>query len=313
MLAVEVADLSYAYGEREALRKVSFGVPRGSVFGIVGPNGSGKSTFFKTLATLLRPTTGNAIVFGDSVLDGPARVRQHIGVVFQESGLDGKLTLEENLHHHARLFGMRRARRRERIDTVLDRTGLDDRRRDLVEELSGGLRRRGDVAQSLLHEPKLLLLDEPSTGLDPVARRELWRYLDEIRAERDLTILVTTHLMDEADRCDELALLHRGELVALASPQTLKDEMGYDVITIHCEDAGALSRSIRDRFPLEPRVKSGTIRIEVEHGHRWIAKLVEAFPDTMDSVNLSKPSIEDVFVTRTGASIVAEDAAGASA
>jgi ABC-2 type transport system ATP-binding protein len=303
MLAVEVANLSYAYGERVALKKVSFAVGQRDMFGIVGPNGSGKSTLFKLLATLLDPSDGSAIICQRDIRRESHRVRAHIGVVFQTSSLDGKLTLEENLRHYGQFYGLRGARLRDRVGTVLARTGLNDRRSELVERLSGGLRRRGDVARCLLHEPDVLLLDEPTTGLDPVARREFWRYLNEIRAERDLTILVTTHLMSEADRCDQLALLHQGEIVALASPEELKREMGYDVLTIQTQQPQELASQIQEQFHLEPRVVANAIRIEVVEGHQFVARIVDAYPGLIESVNVSKPSIEDVFVLRTGATV----------
>jgi len=310
MLAVEVTNLSFAYGERVALKKVSFAVGRGDVFGIVGPNGSGKSTLFKLLATLLDPSDGTALICQYDIRRAPGRVRAHIGVVFQSSSLDGKLTLEENLRYYGQFYGLQGAVLRNRVETVLTRLGLSDRRSDLVEQLSGGLRRRADVARCLLHQPEVLLLDEPTTGLDPVARRELWRYLDEIRAERQLTILLTTHLMSEADRCDQLALLHRGEIVALASPEELKRQMGYDVLTLHTPQPQELAARLREQFRLEPRLMENAVRIEVAEAHQLVARLVDAFSTLIESVNLSKPSIEDVFMLRTGATIRGEQQTG---
>lgn len=310
MLAVEAANLSFAYGERAALKKVSFAVGQRDMFGIVGPNGSGKSTLFKLLATLLDPTDGTALIFGHDIRREPDKARERIGVLFQTSCLDGKLTLEENLRHYGHLYGMRGSLLRNRVETALSRTGINDRRNELVERLSGGLRRRGDVARCLLHEPDILLLDEPTSGLDPVARRDFWRHLDELRSEREMTVLVTTHLMSEADRCDQLALMHCGEIIALASPDELKREMGYDVVTIQAHQPNELAERLRETFGLDPRVTGNAVRVEVVEGHRIIARIVDACPGRIESVNLSKPSIEDVFALRTGAKIEADAESG---
>lgn len=300
MLAVEVVQLSCAYGDRLVLKKVSFAVGEGDLFGIVGLNGSGKSTLLRVLATLLVPLEGTARVCRYDILRQAEQVRRHVGVVFQTSSLDGKLTLEENLRHYGQLYGLYGRKLAERVEGVLRRTDLYERRNEVVERLSGGLRRRGDVARSLLHEPDVLLLDEPTTGFDPVARHEFWRYLDELRAERPLTVLLATHLMNEAERCHQLALLHHGEIVALASPEELRREMGYDVLTIQTVQPHELARKIREHFQIESCVGENLVRMEVREGHQLVGRLVETFPDLVESVRLNKPSIEDVFVFRTG-------------
>lgn len=301
MLAVEVSQLSYAYGDRLVLKKVSFVVEEGDIFGVVGLNGSGKSTLLKVLATLWVPSEGTARVCRYDVVRQAEQVRRHIGVVFQTSSLDNKLTLEENLRHYGQLYGLHGKKLAERVECVLRRTGLYERRTERVGRLSGGLRRRGDVARSLLHEPDVLLLDEPTTGFDPVARREFWQYVEELRVERPLTILLATHLMNEAERCHQLVLLHGGEIVALASPEELRREMGCDVLTIQTAQPQELAQKIQERFHVESRVGKNLIRMEVVEGHRLVGPLVEAFPDLIESVRLSKPSMEDVFVFRTGA------------
>jgi ABC-2 type transport system ATP-binding protein len=305
--AVETVALSHFYGKRPALSQVSLRAVEGELFGVVGPNGSGKSTLFSILATLLRPSEGAAAVLGLDVCRQADQVRRHIGIVFQSSCLDPKLTLGENLCHYGHFQGLYGRALQRRAEAILSRAGLTDRRRDLVGQLSGGLRRRGELARALLHEPRVLLLDEPSAGLDPVARREFWNYVAELRAERQLTVLLTTHLMDEAERCDRLALLHRGEVLSMAAPDALKREMGYDVITLHATDPDLLAARVAERFGVRSHVHDGCVRVELESGHRWVAEFVEAFPGEITSLHLDKPSIEDVFIHRTGASLAAPD------
>ena len=216
--AVKVQDLVYRYGERDALKGISFFVEPGEVFGLLGPNGGGKTTLFRILSTLLLPADGQAQVFGIDVAKDPLGVRRQIGVVFQNQSLDRRLTAAENLVHQGHLYGLRGSILRDRIDRVVDRVGLTDRRNSVVETLSGGMRRRLELAKGLLHRPRLLLLDEPSTGVDPGARRDFWDYLQLLRREEGVTILLTTHLLDEADKCDRLAILDEGSLVAEGTP-----------------------------------------------------------------------------------------------
>ncbi|HUR38220.1 MAG TPA: ABC transporter ATP-binding protein, partial [Planctomycetota bacterium] len=241
-MSVEIDGLTHRYGERLALDGVSFSVRKGEVFGLLGPNGGGKTTLFKILSTALRPTSGSARIEGVDVRDDA--VRRRIGVVFQAPGLDQKLTVAENLLHQGHLYGLRGAALRRRIDEELGRFKLSDRARDRVEKLSGGLQRRVELAKALLHQPEILLLDEPSTGLDPGARRDLW---DALRSLKGVTVLLTTHLLEEAERCDRLAILHKGKLVALGAPLDLRGEIGGDVVTIRAKDAEALAAAIREK------------------------------------------------------------------
>lgn len=302
-MIVAVEDLTHQYGERTALSHVSFGVAAGSVFGLLGPNGSGKSTLFRILSTMLAPTQGRATVAGLDVVREPGQVRRKIGVVFQSQSLDRKLTVEENLKSQAHLYGLSGAPLRNRVDEALRRLGLDDRRREIVGKLSGGLMRRAEIAKALLHEPAVLLMDEPTTGLDPVARRELWQYLNDLRSARPLTILVTTHLLDEADRCDRLLLLHLGRIVAEGAPIELKSKVGGDVVVLESNDPAALGARLAERFHVQPVVVDGTVRVEIEGGHRFVAEAVEAFPGAIQSVIYHKPTLEDVFVDLTGSRI----------
>jgi len=298
--AVDIESLTRLYGSRKALQGISFQVRAGEIFGLLGPNGGGKTTLFRILSTLLLPTSGRACIFGLDVGGQPREVRRRIGVVFQSQNLDAKLTPRENLWHHGHLYGLRGKPLQERIAETLAQVGMTDRRNDLVETLSGGLRRRVELAKGLLHRPGLLLLDEPSTGLDPGARKALWDCLQAMRNSDGVTVLLTTHLLDEAERCDRLAILDRGELVAAGTPESLKKEVGEEVILVEANNPEALCPQIRQRFGVEASVLAGRIRFEHASGHQFIPQLVEAFPGEINSVALGKPTLEDVFIHKTG-------------
>jgi len=302
--AIRVEKLRHVYegrnGARVALDDVSFSVRPGEIFGLLGPNGGGKTTLFRILSTLMRPTGGNAFVFGDAVGSAPAAARRHLGVVFQRPSLDGKLTVRENLVHHGHLYGLHGAPLNQRTDAVLQRLGLSDRARDRVETLSGGLQRRTELAQALLHRPPLLLLDEPSTGLDPGARRDFIQYLAQLREQDGATIVLTTHYMDEAERCDRVAILHQGKLVSVGSPAELKGRVGGDVVVVQARDATGLRARIKERFGCEAALVDGTLRIERERGHELVRDLVDAFPEEVTLVTYGKPTLEDVFIHLTG-------------
>jgi ABC-2 type transport system ATP-binding protein len=300
---VAVENLTHQYGERVALSGVSFAVNQGEIFGLLGPNGGGKSTLFRILSTLMAPMQGKASICGHDVGREPGAVRRRIGVVFQSQSLDKKLTVEENLRGQGHLHGMSGATLRERIEKVAGRLGLGDRRNDLVEVLSGGLRRRVEIAKGLLHKPSVLLMDEASTGLDPGARRELWQYILELREQEGVTVLLTSHILDEADRCDRLALLHEGKLVSEGTPAQLKSKIGGDVVILETGDAVALGEKIESRFHVRPVSVDGMLRVEIANGHRFITEVVEAFPGSIESVALHKPTLEDVFLRETGATL----------
>jgi ABC-2 type transport system ATP-binding protein len=312
--AVEAQGVEYAYrtrkaGLRRALDGVSFEIPAGEIFGFLGPNGGGKTTLFRILSTLAKPQGGSVRVFGADLATQAAEVRRRLGVVFQNPSLDVQLTVRENLMHQGHLYGLSGRTLAERIGAALERFGLADRQAQRALELSGGLRRRVEIAKSLLHGPRLLLLDEPSTGLDPGARRDLWSTLESLRRE-GVTILLTTHFMEEGDRCDRLALIERGTLVGEGSPADLKQEIGGDVITLDGPDAEALARDLAARFPdLDPQIRDGAVRLERERGHELVARLIEAFPGRVDSVTVARPTLEDVFLHRTGRRLYGEEMA----
>ena len=300
---IQVQNLTHRYGERVALANISFEVKKGEIFGLLGPNGGGKSTLFRILSTMMVPTEGSATIAGHDVERDPAAVRRQIGVVFQTQSLDKALTVFENLRAQGHLHGLSGDLLRERMESAMERLGLSDRRNDLVETLSGGLRRRVEIAKALLHRPQVLLMDEASSGLDPSARRELSRHVENLRQAEGVTILLTTHILEEADRCDRLVLLHEGNIVAQGSPSELRSRIGGDVVVLETADAAALSAGIAERFNLKTAATDGQVRVEIENGHRFIAEVVEAFPGMVNSVGLHKPTLEDVFVRQTGASI----------
>lgn len=295
-----VYDLVHRYEGRVALSGVSFEVQHAELFGLLGPNGSGKTTLFRILSTLMVPFGGRAVIMGYDAAREPDQLRRQIGVVFQAQSIDVKLTAEENLWHQGHLYGLHGAVLKLRIASMLARVGLSDRAHEKAETLSGGMQRRLELAKGLLHHPSVLLLDEPTTGLDPGARRDLWQYLQILRDEESVTVIVTTHLMEEAEHCDRLAILNEGKLVALGTPSDLRHEIGGDVILLDTPDPDALAERIRRRFNVDAQVFGGQVRLERENGHRFITDVVEAFPGEINAISVSKPTLEDVFIRRTG-------------
>lgn len=297
--AIRISDLRHRYGDREALCGLSLEITEGEVFALLGPNGSGKTTLFRLLSTLMPLQSGTIEMLGHDVTTEPAAVRAALGVVFQSPSLDKKLRVEENLRCYGRLYGLGGKELAKRIDTELDRFGVADRRRDIVETLSGGLQRRVELAQTMLHRPRVLLLDEPSTGLDPAARSDLWRALGEA-CDEGVTIVVTTHLLEEAERADRIGILHQGELAALDTPAALQASIGGDAITLRTASPDALAEAIRDRFDCEASVVDDAVRIEEANGPALAPQLYEAFRDQIEELTIGKPTLEDVFIARTG-------------
>jgi ABC-2 type transport system ATP-binding protein len=296
-----VQNLVHRYENRTALNGVSFSVRPAELFGLLGPNGSGKTTLFRILSTLMVPSAGRAIIMGCDAAQNPAQLRRQIGVVFQAQSVDLKLTAYENLWHQGHLYGLRGATLKKRIQEILSRVGLADRAKELVETFSGGMQRRIELAKGLLHHPGVLLLDEPTTGLDPGARRDLWQYLQMLRDEEQVSVLVTTHLMEEAERCDRLAIMNEGNLVALGTPAELKSEIGGDVVMFQAaQEAGLLAEHIRTRFHVDTTVLENQVRVEHEAAHRFVTEVVAAFPGEIEALSISKPALEDVFIRRTG-------------
>ncbi len=299
-LAIEVAHLGFCYGDRPALSTVEFTIARGEIFGFLGPNGGGKSTLFRLLSTLVPIQSGDARILGCDLRGATQALRRKIGVVFQSPSLDGKLTVAENLAIHGNLYGIRGARLKERTQAMLARLDVSDRADDLAETLSGGLRRRVELAKALLHEPELLLLDEPSTGLDPAARREFFALLARLREGDGVTIVLTTHYMEEAERCDRIGILDQGRLVAIAPPGELKQRVGGDVMVISAAAPEALAQKIAQRLQVRATLVDGTLRIERPRGHELVARLIDEFGGEIESITFGRPTLEDVFVHLTG-------------
>lgn len=297
---IRVADISHRYGDRLALNQLSFDVRPAEIFGLLGPNGGGKTTLFRLLSTLLPLQSGSANIAGFDLTTQAQQIRTLIGVTFQSPSLDGKLTVQENLKHQAHLYGISGAPMRDRIENALQHLGLTDRKHDLAESLSGGLKRRVEIAKGLLHSPQALLLDEPSTGLDPGARHDLWKYLKQLQREEGVTILITTHLMEEAEHCDRLGILHLGELVALGTPDELRASVGGDCLTIHSDNRDQLAEQMTAKFGVTPQLVNHSLRLEHPRGHEFLKDLIDAFPQLVTSVSLGKPTLEDVFIHETG-------------
>lgn len=290
--AVVVNHLTHVYGGRKAIDDISLMVESGETFALLGPNGSGKTTLLRILSTLIRPTTGEQILLGLRIV---REIRRSIGVVFQSCSLDLELTLFENLRHQGHLYGLWGRALHQRIGEMLARLGLIHRAGDRVETLSGGMRRRLDIAKALLHQPKLLLLDEPTAGLDPLGRRELWSDLRSL----GMTVLFATHLLEEAEEASRVAILDDGHLIACDTPSRLRDQVGGDVIIIRTPHPDVLSREIAGQFGGDPFVVNGTVRVERVNGPEFVPRLAEAFPGRIDSLSVARPTLEDAFIRMT--------------
>jgi ABC-2 type transport system ATP-binding protein len=298
--SIEVDHLRFRYKQRIALKDISFTVNSGEIFGLLGPNGGGKSTAFRILCTFFLPESGSVRIEGHDVATQPGAIRKKIGVVFQSSSLDRKLTVQENMKHQGHLYGLKGELLRYRISELLKRFGIADRAKELAETLSGGLRRRVEIAKAMLHRPSVLLLDEPSTGLDPSVRLELWNLLKELQQQDQVTVLLTTHFMEEAERCDRLAVLDQGELVSIGSPDELKQKVGGEVITIHSKNAEQLCGLLEKDLGLHATLVNGSIRLEVPDGRTLVPEMMNRFSEKIEAITFGKPTLEDVFIHFTG-------------
>jgi ABC-2 type transport system ATP-binding protein len=306
--AVSVHDLVKRYDEVEAVRGIEFSVGAGEVFGFLGPNGAGKSTTINMLCTLVRPTGGSASVAGHDVVAERDEVRRNIGLVFQDTTLDGYLSAEQNLRLHAELYGVPRDLVPERMRQVMEMVGLWERRKSLVNTFSGGMKRRLEIARGLLHSPRVLFLDEPTVGLDPQTRSSIWSYIKLLKETEDITIFMTTHYMDEAEFCDRIAIIDHGQIIALGTPDELKAMVGGDVITVATRDAAAAADEVRRAFELEPSVDRDSVRVEVPDGAAFVPRLMRELTVPVTAVTLSRPSLDDVFIKLTGKAIRDEGA-----
>jgi len=302
--AVSVDGLVKRYGELEAVRGIDFAVAAGETFGFLGPNGAGKSTTISMLCTLVKPSAGSARVAGHDVVSERDDVRRNIGLVFQDTTLDGYLSAEQNLRLHAELYGVPRDAVTERLRQVMEMVGLWERRSSLVMTFSGGMKRRLEIARGLLHSPRVLFLDEPTVGLDPQTRSSIWSYISELKRDEDITIFLTTHYMDEAEYCDRIAIMDRGTIVALDTPTTLKASVGVDRVQIQTDDDDAAIDALRTRFGIEvATVAEGAVTFGVPAGEAFVPRLFAELGQTIKSVNVSRPSLDDVFMSYTGTTI----------
>jgi ABC-2 type transport system ATP-binding protein len=302
-VAISVNGLKKSFGEIEAVRGVDFEVPGGEVFGFLGPNGAGKTTTINMLCTLARPTAGSATVAGHDIVRERDDVRRNIGLVFQDPTLDGYLTAAQNLRLHAELYGVQPALVEPRMRQVLEMVGLWERRDTPVQTFSGGMRRRLEIARGLMHSPRVLFLDEPTLGLDPQTRSSIWRYIGELRESERITIFMTTHYMDEAEMCDRIAIMDRGQIVALDTPAVLKAEVGADRVRIETDDDEAAIAALADRFDLEGGISEGAVTFHVAAGEEFVPRLFADLGVPIRAVSVSRPTLDDVFMSHTGTSI----------
>jgi ABC-2 type transport system ATP-binding protein len=300
MNVIDVVQLSRRFGKIDAVKDVSFFVEEGEIFGFLGPNGAGKTTTINMLCTLLRPTGGAARVNDFDVVRQRSDVRRSIGLVFQDTTLDESLSAEQNLRFHGYAYGIPADLRERRMRDLLTMVELWDRRKGKVRTFSGGMKRRLEIARGLLHHPKVLFLDEPTLGLDPQTRKHIWDYLLELRAREHLTIFLTTHYMDEAENCGRIAIIDHGSIVAIDTPDRLKNAVGGDLVTFSTADNEAAAGVVRDRYGVEPAIQDGHVRFQVASGEEFLPDFVREFPQRLLSVGLRRPTLEDVFLSLTG-------------
>ncbi len=302
-VAIEVKELHKKFGQISAVNDISFKVPKGQIFGFLGPNGAGKTTTINILCTLLKPTSGQAFINGFDCSKQPSDVRQSLGIVFQDPSLDERLTAWDNLEFHGLIYNVEKARRRTQIDHVLKMVKLEDRRDDIVRTFSGGMKRRLEIARGLIHHPTVLFLDEPTLGLDPQTRNHIWKYINQIRDEQNITIFLTTHYMEEAENCDHIAIIDHGKIIASDTPAKLKSSIAKNKVSLTTEDNEAAAKQISSLFNLSTNLVNGRLDIEVDDAEAFIPKLLKKINIGVDTIKLSKPTLDDVFLELTGKTI----------
>jgi len=305
---IEVKNLTKKFNGLTAVDDVSFEVKKGEIFGFLGPNGAGKSTTINMLSTILSPTEGEAFINKFNVLSQKDEVRKSIGLVFQDPSLDDRLTAEENLRFHAKLYGVPSNEFQKRKQEVLEFVDLWDRRDDIVKNFSGGMKRRLEIARGLLHYPAVLFLDEPTIGLDPQTRAHLWDYILRLKREKEMTIFMTTHYMNEAEYCDRIAIIDHGKIVASGTPRELKKQVGGDIIRMSSAQKQKLKRELEERYKKEIKEEDGTLQLEVADGEKFLPRLFNELDTKIDSIELRKPTLDDVFLSLTGRKIREEEA-----
>ena len=305
---IEVKNLARQFNGLTAVDHISFEVKKGEIFGFLGPNGAGKSTTINMLSTLLIPTEGEATINSFNVLTQRDDVRKSIGLVFQDPSLDDRLTAEENLRFHAKLYGVPKEEYKKRMEEVLHLVDLWDRKEGIIKTFSGGMKRRLEIARGLVHYPQVLFLDEPTLGLDPQTRAHLWEYILRLKKERAMTIFMTTHYMNEAENCDRIAVIDYGKIVALDTPANLKKQVGGDIIRMASAQKRKLKEELEERYKKEIKEEDGTLQLEVADGEKFLPRLFNELDTKIDSIELRKPTLDDVFLLLTGRAIREEEA-----
>ena len=305
---IEVKNLTKQFNGLTAVDHISFEVKKGEIFGFLGPNGAGKSTTINMLSTLLSPTDGDAAINSFNVLTQRDDVRKSIGLVFQDPSLDDRLTAEENLRFHAKLYGVPKEEYKKRMEEVLHLVDLWDRKEGIIKTFSGGMKRRLEIARGLIHYPAVLFLDEPTLGLDPQTRAHLWEYILKLKKERAMTIFMTTHYMNEAENCDRIAIIDYGKIVALNTPANLKKQVGGDIIRMSSAQKQKLKKELEERYKKEIKEEDGTLQLEVADGEKFLPRLFNELDTKIDSIELRKPTLDDVFLSLTGRKIREEEA-----
>ncbi len=299
-LAASIRGVSFQYGSFQALDNVSFDVTTNSFFGLLGPNGSGKTTLFRILSTLMPPSAGAVTIQGIDTSRDPKEVRRHIGMIFQQPSLDEELTVKENLIFHGHMYGLKGKELSSRISELAMRIGIEDRLKDRVKKLSGGLKRRADIIRGILHKPDLLLLDEPTNALDPAARHNFWQLINLFRQEENLTLILATHLLEEAETCDNVVILNDGKIAISGPPTDLREALGRQMLWLSSPAPEKLAESINDQLNLKAEVLNEAVCIAREDATRLLPSLYDSFGEMIDSATLRKPTLEDVFLTSTG-------------
>jgi ABC-2 type transport system ATP-binding protein len=304
---IKVDRLVKKFGNITAVDDISFDVDEGTIFGFLGPNGAGKTTTINILCTLLSPTSGNASIAGHDCMREPSEVRKAIGIVFQDSTLDKDLTAYENLMFHARLYNVPRSEMKERIHEALMFVDLNDRKDDLVKKFSGGMKRRLEVARGLIHRPRVLFLDEPTLGLDPQSRANLWEFITELPRRHKVTIFMTTHYMEEAEVCDRIAIIDNGRIIVSGTPDELKKTVGGDVVSITTTDNPIARKEIENLLKLDVAEKGNELYMTCSRGDTCIPELIRSLGDKVLSVKVQRPTLNDVFLKLTGKTIRDEE------
>lgn len=308
MEVIKASNLVKTFGELEAVKGISFSVKEGEVFGFLGPNGAGKTTTINMLCTLLKPTGGEAQVNGFDIVKERTKVRESIGLVFQEPTLDSYMTAEQNLRFHGYAYGIPKETLEPRMKKLLEMVDLWDRRKEKISTYSGGMKRRLEITRGLLHYPKVLFLDEPTLGLDPQTRRRIWDHILSLRKQEKLAIFMTTHYMDEAENCDRIAVIDYGKIIALDTPDKLKDAVGGDVVTLKVEDSEKAMSVLKEQYNMQPEQENDAITFAVPRGEEFLPGFVATFPLKLLSIGVRRPTLEDVFIKLTGHAIREQEA-----